>query len=181
MTFRHRLRRLAAVGVLGALAITVSGCGSVQHSAQFEPTFVPKADTRIEAGPVTNDTGQTFDVDLPQMFTDALTQELQSQNLLWTAGAQGDHLIIATKILEYDPGNAFKRWLWPGYGSTVINLHCELKESPSGKVVGSVEARRTVSFGGQYTIGAWRTIFRSVAKDVLQELRAKIPPAEAND
>ena len=90
MTFQHRLRRLAAIGVLGALAIAVSGCGSVQHSAQFEPTFVPKADTRIQAGPVTNDTGQTFDVDLPKMFTDALTQELQSQNLLWTAGAQGD-------------------------------------------------------------------------------------------
>lgn len=178
---RHWLKRRAVIGVLGALAIAGSGCGSVEHSAQFEPTFVPKADTRIEVGPVTNDTGQTFDQDLQQMFTDALTQELQSQNLLWTAGTQGAHLVIATRIVAYEPGNAFKRWLLPGYGSTVITLHCELKESPGGKLVGSVDARRTVSIGGLYSIGAWRTIFSSVAKDVVKELRAQIPAAASSE
>lgn len=166
-----------AACLLGVLATVGSGCGEVSHSAQFESTFVPKADTLIEVGPVTNETGKTFDVDLQQMFTDALTQQLQGDNLLWAAGQQGDHLIITTKVVEYEPGNAFKRWLLPGYGSTAITLRCELKDSASGKLVGSVDARRTVSFGGAYTIGAWRTIFASAAKDVVQELRTKIPAA----
>ena len=171
------LRNFAVLCLLGGLTFAGAGCGSVSHSAQFESTFVPRADTRIEVGPVTNETGKTFDADLPQMFTEALSQQLQSENLLWTQGQQGDHLIIATKIVEYDEGNAMKRWVLPGWGSTVITLHCELKESGSEKLVGSVEAHRTVSFGGAYTIGAWKTIFASVAKDVVKELRAQIPAA----
>ena len=111
------------------------------------------------------------------MFTDALTQQLQGDNLLWAGGQPAGHLTIATKIVEYEPGNAFKRWLLPGYGSTVIALHSELKDSASGKLVGPVDARRTVSFGGAFMIGAWRTIFASVAKDVVEELRAQIPAA----
>jgi hypothetical protein len=41
-------------------------------------------------------------------------------------------------------------------------------------MVGSVEARRTVSFGGAYTIGAWKTVFASVAKDVVKELQTQM-------
>lgn len=174
-----RLKKLVSACLLAGLTAAALGRGAVSHSAQMEPTFVPKADTLIEGGPVVNDTRKTFDVNLPQMFTDALTQQLQSDNLLWTGAGKTDHLIIATKIVEYEPGNAFKRWLLPGYGSTVLTLHCELKDSASGNMVGSVDARRTVSFGGAYTIGAWRTVFASVAKDVVQELRTKIPTVGA--
>ena len=179
MRIRSRLRTAAVLGLIGTLMLVGSGCGSVSHNAQFESGFTPKADTRIEVGPVTNDTGQTFDVNIQQMFTDALTKQLQTDNLLWTAGQQGGHLIINSKIVEYDPGNAFKRWLLPGYGSTVITLHCELKDSAGGKLIGSVDAHRTVSFGGAFTIGAWERIFASVAKDVVSDLRAQIPPATA--
>jgi hypothetical protein len=94
--------------------------------------------------------------------------------LLWTPGSTGDHLIINTKIVEYDEGDAFKRWLLPGWGSTVLSLHCELKDSQSGSIVGNADARRTVSFGGAYTIGAWKTIFASVAKDVVNALRTQM-------
>jgi Domain of unknown function (DUF4410) len=177
MLNKMRLSTASGMWLIAVVALAASGCGSVSNSAQFESGFTPKADTRIEVGPVTNDTSQTFDVNIQQMFTDALTERLQTDNLLWTAAPPPDHLIIATKIVEYDPGNAFKRWLLPGYGSTVITLHCELKDSTSGKLVGSVDAHRTVAFGGAYTIGAWKTIFASVAKDVVSDLRSQIPTA----
>ncbi len=164
--------------LLVMFALVVSGCGAVSHQAQFEPNYVPKADTRIEVGPVTNETGKTFDVDIPKMFTDALTERLTDDQLLWNGASQDvTHLVITTKIIDYDQGDAFKRWLLPGWGSTVLSMHCELKESASGKLVGSVDARRTVSFGGAYTIGAWRTIFASVAKDVVGELRSQMQKA----
>jgi uncharacterized protein DUF4410 len=168
----------ALVGTAAVLTVLLAGCGSVSHQAQFEPTYVPKADTRIEVGPVTNDTGKTFDVDVSKMLADALTEQLTSDQLLWaTPQQETGHLIIATKIVDYDEGDAFKRWLLPGWGSTVLSMHCELKDSASGKLIGSVDARRTVSFGGALTIGAWRTIFASVAKDVVKELRSQVSPA----
>ena len=37
-------------------------------------------------------------------------------------------------------------------------------------VVGSVEAKRTVSFGGAYSIGAWKTVFNNLANDVVEDL-----------
>jgi hypothetical protein len=43
-----------------------------------------------------------------------------------------------------------------------------------GENVGLVRARRTISFGGAYTIGAWRTIFASLADEIVSELRSKI-------
>jgi uncharacterized protein DUF4410 len=169
---------LPPICLLVILALAVTGCGSVSHQAQFQPTYVPKADTRIEVGPVTNETGKAFDVDIPKMFTDALTERLTDDQLLWGGGSQDvGHLIITTKIIDYDKGDAFKRWLLPGWGSTVLSMHCDLKDSVSGKLAGSVDARRTVSFGGAYTIGAWRTIFASVAKDVVGELRSQMRQA----
>jgi len=167
----RNLRFLILAGVLFAVA----GCGSVAHHAEFEPQYSEKAATsKIEVGPVTNETGATLEVDVSGMFTQALTEQLQSQQMLWESATPGDHLIISTKVVEYDEGNAFKRWLLPGWGSTVLTLHCELKDSVSGKMVGTADARRTVSFGGAYTIGAWKTIFASVAKDVVSDLRAQL-------
>jgi len=139
---------------------------------------VSKADTRIEVGPVTNETGKTVDVDIPKMFTDALTEQLTDDHLLWSGGSHDvDHLVITTKIIDYDEGDAFKRWLLPGWGSTVLSIHCELKDSASGKLAGSVDAHRTVTFGGAYTIEAWQSIFASVAKDVVGDLRSHIQKA----
>jgi len=173
-------RRLAAASWMlfaGILAMVAAGCGSVEHHAAFEAAYAPKAETRIEVGQVANRTEKDISPELSQMFNDALSQKLESDHLLWTGGAQGDHLIITTQIVEYEEGNAFQRWLLPGWGSTVLGLHCELKDSGSGRLVGSADARRTVSFGGAYSIGAWKTIFPSVADDVVKDLRSQIPAA----
>jgi hypothetical protein len=174
MLLLNRCNGICGLAFVLSFVLVTSGCGSVSHSAQFEPTYVPKADTRIEVGPVTNETGKTFDVDIPTMFSNALSERLQEDQLLWSSGTQDDHLILTTKVVEYDEGNAFKRWMLPGWGSTVLSLHCELKDSVGGSMVGSVEARRTVSFGGAYTIGAWKTVFASVAKDVVKELQTQM-------
>src|SRR5262252_8103280 len=43
------------------------------------------------------------------------------------------------------------------------------------QMVGSVDARRTISIGGEYTIGAWRYFFTYLAEDVLEDLKDKFP------
>ena len=174
--------------ILGILILSTIGCTSVNHEARFENDFLPKPDTRIEvgAGAVTNDTGQTFNIDISKMFVDALNEALGNGNLLWMGGSSTEHLVITSKIVEYDEGSAFKRAILPGWGSTVLSVQCELKDSTSGKIIGSIESRRTVFGPGivavatvpvgllTISIGAWQTIFESAAKDVVEELRCKI-------
>lgn len=175
MTRRERVFQACAfTSVLGLFVLVMAGCGSVRHTAKFEPAFSPKPDTGIEVGPVANETGKTFALDLPKMLTDALGEALDRERLLWTGGSASEHLIMTSKIVEYEEGDAFKRWMLPGWGTTVLSIHCEVKESGNGRMIGAVDARRTVSIGGAYSIGAWRTIFASVAKDVVKELRTKI-------
>ena len=150
--------------------MTLIGCGAVQHKVTFQD-YSPQSQTKIEVGQVTNETKETFDVNVEQMLTDAFAEELRKETMLWDGGSD-TKLVLSSKIVEYAKGDAFKRWLLPGWGSTVLTIQCDLKDG--NKVVGSAEARRTVSIGGGYTIGAWKTIFASVAKDVVEDLRSQI-------
>ena len=154
------------------VALAISGCGSVQHKVNFHNKYLPQPGTQIEVGKVTNETGETFDINVEQMLTDALAEQLRKKAILWE-GTSGSKLVLSSKIVEYAKGSALKRWFLPGWGSTVLTIQCDLKEG--SKVVGSAEARRTVSFGGGYSINAWKNIFAGVAKDVVKDLRSKIP------
>jgi hypothetical protein len=158
------LRNWLFFGVLAVLAFTTYGCGSVQHKVSFQENYAIQPDTRLEVGKVTNETGQTFDVDVVQMLTDGLSGALGEKKLLWTGG-EAHKLVIDSKIVEYEKGDAFKRWLLPGWGATVLSVQAVLKDGDQS--VGTAEARRTVSAGGGYTIGAWRTVFNSLANDVV--------------
>lgn len=171
---KNRYPKPICLGILFVLCLVISSCGTVQHVAKFEKDFSPSSITTVEVGTVTNESGETFDIDITKMLEDALVDALENNNLLWTGGYDGNHIIIISKIVDYKKGDAFKRWVLPGWGSTVLSVQSDLKENPSGKIIGSVEARRTVSIGGGYTIGAWKTVFKSLAKDIVKELSAKI-------
>lgn len=158
--------------LLASAYITVAayGCGSVDHKLILKDTYAPRAETLFEVGEVTNATGQTYKVGIEHLLTEALSNKLRDEALLTTTDS-AHKIIISSNIVEYEEGDAFKRWLLPGWGATVLSVHCELKEGT--QLVGSVEARRTVSAGGGYTIGAWRTIFDSLAADVVEDLKGK--------
>ena len=147
------------------------GCGAVKHSVDLQEDYAIKADAKIEVGEVTNGTGLTFDIDIEKLLADALEESLREEKLLSTIPGE-PKLIITSKIVEYKPGNAFKRWLLPGWGSTVLMIECDLMDA--NKLIGSVKARRTVAIGGGFTIGDWKDIFRDVSKDVVKDLRKKI-------
>lgn len=155
-------RTAGTLGVTVLLGLVLSGCGAVSHEAILLNKYVPEPGSRIEVGKVTNATGQAPKVDeqvvnIEQLLTDALTEKLRRGDLLW-AGGPDRKLVLITKIVEYEPGDAFKRWLLPGWGSTVVGVECELRDA--NDLVGTVRARRTVSFGGGYTIGAWGPFLR---------------------
>ena len=165
------LMRFSSLITVMFLAAIINGCGSVQHKIDLKQGYAPQIGTTVQVGAVTNQTGQKFEVDVEKMFSDALVDKLSKENLL-SAGGNSPLLLLNSKIVEYEPGNAFKRWLLPGWGSTILTVQCDLKDG--GNLVGSVDARRTVSVGGGYSIGAWRTIFSSLAEDIVDELKSKI-------
>jgi hypothetical protein len=168
------------------------GCGTIHHTARFDPEFDPEPGTKVEVGEVSNETGETYDIDVAQMFRDALLGALEDEDLLATR--PGEHLIVNARIVEYDRGNAFKRWLLPGWGTTVLAVEAEVETvsndvgglpqvaaaavaaSPPSEAesVGHVDARRTVAMGGAYTIGAWKSIMGDVAEDVVDELEEEL-------
>ena len=76
------------------------------------------------------------------------------------------------KILEYEPGNAFKRWLMPYWGTTILKANYELVYQNEVILTGS--AVEKIPAGGGFTIGAWKYVFTDVAKFIVSDIRMKI-------
>jgi hypothetical protein len=153
------------------MIFSASGCGSVRHSLDFQNNYMPQADTKIEVGPVTNETGEKFDIDIEKMLAAALSDKLREKELMWE-GNSGPKLTTKCKIVEYKKGDAFKRWLMPGWGATALAVNCDLADS--NNVVGIISARRTVEAGGAYTVGAWEKVFGQLAMDIVEDVQSQI-------
>ncbi len=164
-------RKILLLAFLGLFIFAASGCGSAHHSLDFQNNYVLKADAKVEVGPVTNETGEKFDIDIEKMLATSLADKLRDEKLLWE-GAEGSKLTTNCKVLEYKKGDAFKRWLMPGWGSTILTIKCDMMDSDN--VVGIINAKRTVDAGGAYTIGAWQQVFGQVALDIVQDIKSQL-------
>jgi len=158
--------------LLTVFLMVVYGCTAHQAST-FKEDFSAKPMIRFQVGSVSNLTGKNFDVDVSQMFKDALHSALSDANLL-ASDASDNKVLLNSNIVEYEKGSALKRWFLPGWGSTVLKVRVDLKEAVSGKDLGQVEAERSVNIGGGLTIGAWKSIVTDVAQDVVKELQNKL-------
>jgi len=147
-------------------------CGTVEHSVRVEDQQAFGVDTKILVGEVANRTGESFDIDIETMLRDAMVDELAKENLLGKQGAPGV-VSMNVNIIEYRKGDAFKRWLWPGYGSTVLVIEANLLDA-EGNVDATAQANRSVDAGGGYTTGAWEEIFEDVAADLVSDLKVSI-------
>jgi hypothetical protein len=166
------VNRIFPVFLFLLLATIITGCGSAQHKVAFQQDYTCPEGTKFAVGTVVNETGEKFDIEIEKMLADALAEELRKEDLL-CKGDEKSRLTIMSKVIEYKKGNAFKRWLMPGWGGTELSIQCDLK-GENNVTVGSATARRTVTAGGGYTIGAWKTIFASVAKDLVTDLREQV-------
>lgn len=156
----------------------LSGCGTVQHDAVFVSGYAPSPKATVvlgevtDAAPVIKRGNDHKDFDIAKAMREQLEAKLRESGLLTASGRTEGSLVLSVKIVDYEPGDAFKRWLMPGYGSTVLSVECTLHDGD--KKVATVTARRTVDAGGGYTIGAWQTIFGKVAEDIVSDLKKKL-------
>lgn len=166
----------ALVLILSVLILVA--CGTAEHSVRVEDQQAFRVDTTIVVGSVSNKTGESFDVDIEAMLRNAMIDELKKEKLL---GQQGDPGVVSmdVNIIEYRKGDAFKRWLWPGYGSTVLVVEATLLDT-EGNVDATAQANRSVDAGGGYTVGAWKSVFDDVARDLVSDLQGNIVGTKAH-
>ncbi len=152
--------------------MVLTGCGAAQFGSQLPDSFVMKPEQTIEFPPIENVTGKTFETPADRIFNEYMANLLKERKLLNTSPKPAA-FILKTKLIEYEPGNAFSRWLLPGLGTTVCTVHAELLDKKTGALVGSMESRQTVSVGGAYSIGADKYICERVADDLMEEIDKK--------
>lgn len=160
--------------LLGCLALFISlglvGCAT--HSS-FEPlnleVKIPPT-VKYQLGEIKDNSGFTAsgeDVEPIKAMADALGVELTK------AGLIGGDYKINVEITEYQPGNAFARWLLPGLGGTYLKTKSTILNQDD-EILAVIPVNRTVAAGGAFTIGAWRECFQEVAKEIVKVLKREM-------
>ena len=148
------------------------GCGTRHHEMTYangQDSIEPTA--KYAVGNVEDVTGFAFPegeegIDISQSMQTALVEELKEEGLL---AESEDAYRIDVTVEKYEPGNAFGRWLFPGVGSTKLQASSNI--SHAGEEVGTIATRNTVDIGGAFSIGAWKTIFKTAAAEIITELK----------
>jgi len=125
-------------------------------------------------GSVTNETGLEFKFNVESEFRAAMIEQLQKRDLLASKPPASDDLLLDLQIAEYRPGSAFKRWVLPGWGCTVLEVKGTLAELDTKTPAALIAHERTVAVGGFYTIGAEHYILDTVAGDLASDLKIRI-------
>ncbi len=156
-----------------ALTTVVSACATTEtQTFKDDPLVRPGA--KIELGTVTVPPDSEYEIDVAGMMKNALEESLAEHNIAWQGDPAADRFVLDVVIDNYEPGNAFKRWLLPGFGSTIVHASGKLTDMSTGNVAGELDHERAVHAGGAYTIGAWQTVFNGIADDITTQLQNRI-------
>ncbi|MCR5259344.1 MAG: hypothetical protein K6E40_14445 [Desulfovibrio sp.] len=159
--------KLATTTLLACLALT--GCAS-HGSLEMSPNATSfGGNATFQNSSVTDDSGWKPEegdakIDLAAVLKSAIDVELGVE------GIAGDGYRIKTSILKYEPGNAFKRWLMPGYGATKLYTESYVYDRNDVQVA-KIPVTRYVGMGGGFTIGAWKEVFTDVARELVRTLK----------
>ena len=158
---------------LFALAVALSGCATSEtQTFKDDPLIRPGA--KIELGAVTVPPDSEYKIDVAGMMNAALMESLAEHNIEWQGDPAADRFLLDVVVEDYEPGNAFKRWLLPGYGSTIAHVSGKLTDMSTGQVAGELDHERAIHAGGAFTIGAWETVFKGIADDIATQLYNRI-------
>jgi hypothetical protein len=156
-----------------ALTTVVSSCATTEtQTFKDDPLIRPGA--KIQLGDVTVPPISEYEIDVAEMMNTALKEALTEHNIAWQGDPAADRFLLDVVVDDYEPGNAFKRWLLPGFGSTIVRVTGQLTDMSTGRVAGELDHERAVHAGGGYTIGAWQTVFKGVADDITTQLQNRI-------
>lgn len=171
----RRSTRLPMAVIVGLWILAAVGCANPTVT-NLVSDALPRPRAKVLIGSVTDRTGSSFEFDIEDELRTKLATSLERQELLASPESvtRGRDFVLHVTISEFRPGDAFKRWLLPGWGATVLNVEGSLVESDDGALVATFQDKRSVAAGGFYTIGAEHTILGTVAEDLADELKVRI-------
>jgi hypothetical protein len=162
------MRKLMLTFVVVAMCAVASGCStkSVYIDAPGSENVDPAA--QFNVGNISDTSGFKFAADDQNAFNlaDAMKASLQSALSMHVPQNAAKQYSINVEILQYDPGNAFLRWLAPTAGTTTLSVKAEVSDG-DGKSYATIPVSRSIGFGGAFTIGAWKYVFDDVAKEIV--------------
>jgi len=163
--------------LLGALAL-IQGCATQSEMQAAAPAPSEGKLLAIRVEPCTDRTG-TKSRDLAAEATRLIVERLQKNPKFEVRDDAA--VTLNCEVTHYVEGSAIKRWLMPGWGSTVGQISVMVSSAKDHSVIAIIQGNVTVSAGGLYTIGAENYILGSAADDVVSKLSvwaANPAPAE---
>jgi hypothetical protein len=147
---------LSRVGAILLLSVTVAACASPGGQGAVAPAAQITADKRFAVGDVAvrAPTAKPAGIDVKALMTQSLNEALADAGNKWSGAPTQDHAKINVVVTNYQPGNAFGRWLLPGLGATVLAVEGSVIDS-DGSTLATIRDERGVYAGGAYSIGAW--------------------------
>lgn len=153
--------------------LLLAGCATTEtQTFSKDPLVRPGA--VVELGSVSIAPDKTYEIDAAGLMRTAMAEALAEHGIAWQGEPEADRFILEIVVDDYEPGNALKRWLLPGYGATIVHVSGTLTDVSSGEIAGEIDHERGVYMGGAYTIGAWESIFATIANDIATELENRI-------
>ena len=162
-------RHLLAAVVISAAVLLAPGCATQSQMQVVAPAPESTTVVAIRLEPCVDRTG-TKGRDLAGEATRLLTERLQA--LANFALREDAPLILTCEVTQFAEGSALKRWLAPGWGSTVGQIALMLSDAKDQSAVLIIQGNSTVSAGGLYTVGAENYILKAATDDVIAKLRA---------
>lgn len=159
---------------LFAVSVFIAGCGSLHQDFMLAPSVGSVPQLPAKVNPIENSSGTEIPFDYVSYYQTELETALSKQGIHPALTNNERSLILESSIIRYEAGNAFKRWLMPGYGKTAIDVQVVVKDSTNNELIATIDVGRTISAGGGFTIGAYRTVFKDIAKAVAKQLKKEM-------
>ena len=155
------------------IGLIITGCAAQTSGTGTGKTLALNQSYKYKIEKIEISEEKNFEVDIKEMLRNSLDKALGDKDLLWQGSSGQQYYGISLRIIDYDMGNAFKRWLLPTYGSTVLSVHTDVIDLEKNEIVTYMEHKQTVAVGGVFSIGAWKSVFDNIAKDIATDIERK--------
>ena len=124
-------------------------------------------------GPVSNDTGQTFETPVETLFLDTLTEKLTEAGIVLVAGdgtPPQKSVRLSTSLLHFEPGTVGGRWVGMGSGAAICIIRVRLTDSDTEQLLGEMVSVNQIEAGGLFSVGAGKSVAKNVAREIAEAL-----------
>ena len=153
--------------LLGGLVLL--GCAT-QSATHVQQPFEAVKHRAIRIEPCADRTGFMGERDLAGEATRVLTKKIQATQLFEIT--PDAHLVLTCDIERFAEGSALKRWVMPGWGSTLVSVAVMVWEKPGDNILSTFRSQSSVKEGGLYTVGADQYILSVAFNDIVDQLRS---------